>query len=314
MKSVRTVAPWESQQGMISPRRRKRAAAPVLPAVTSVPRTTAVHPEPQRNIQARVIAALITGLALLIISLAGVRMLGSEDNPVQQNSLLAPQEVFILEQSRDLDKARARGKMLAEKIDHLLAQGKSTNAELKDREDRLREQQDLLRAKMESLRKAQQEAEETARQLRAAKTELEEKDRQLRQKEDRIREDEARLKTYESAKRESDRQIRELEKQLTKVKTASAVSLPEGEWPALLRNNLALGTQVRELKRLVEFLDKEADPDTWAVTMQQATEIIAGLSGRLQSYSITDAAANEAKLFLSDTLPTRLNALKNKKR
>jgi hypothetical protein len=317
MNSARTVAPWDSQQGRVSPRRRKRAAtpaaAPVSPLATGTPRATTVN-LPQPNIQARVIAALITGLGLLIISLAGVRMLGSEEPTPQQAGVLAPHEVFILEQARDLDRERARGKVLADKIDHLLALGKSNSAQLRERDDRLREQQDLLRDKTESLHKAQAEAEDAVRQLRAAKTELEEKDRRLRAQEDRVREDEARLKTYESARRESDRQLRELETKLTKAKAASTAALAEEEWPALLRNNLDLGRQVRELKRLIDVLDKETDADSWALTMQQTSELIGGLRGRLQGYSTTDAAANDAKFFLSDTLPTRLNALKNKKR
>jgi len=280
-------------------------------------RATTFQQAPQRDIQVRVIAVLIAGLALLIISLAGVRMLGSEEPPAERSAVLAPNEALILEQSQQLDRERARARKLAEKIDYLLAADKDKAFLLKEREERLREQQDVLRDKAASLRKAREEAGDTAQQLRLAKTELEEKDRLLREKEDLLRENEARLKTYEAAKRESGKRIHELEMKQAKTNTAAAparAALAEDEWPALLKNNLALGAQVRELKRLLEALDTEADAEVRAVTMQTATEIIDGLSGRLKRYPITDAAANEARSFLSDTLIARLYRLKKQKR
>jgi len=319
MKAGRSMAPSEALPGATFPRAKKRAvvaAATVVPLGTVLRATTFRQP-PQRNIQVRVIAVLITGMALLIVSLAGVRMLGTEEPQAEPSAVLAPNEVLILEQSQELDRERARARKLAEKIDYLLAADKDKASLLKEREERLLAQQDVLRDKAASLRKAREEAGDTAQQLRLAKTELEEKDRQLREKEDLLRENEARLKTYETAKRQSDQRIRELEMKLTKANTAATparAALAEDEWPSLLKNNLALGAQVRQLKRLLEVLDKEADAEAWATTMQATTEIIDGLSGRLKRYPITDAAANEAKSFLSDTLITRLYRLKKQKR
>jgi chromosome segregation ATPase len=243
-------------------------------------------------------------------------MLGSEETPAQPSAVLAPGEVFLLEQSSELERQRARAKKLADKIDRLLAANNMNQAQLKDRDERVRERDDLLRDKTVSLRKAEADAAETARLLRQAKTDLEEKERLLREKDDLVRESDARLKTYESAKRDSERRIRELEKQLAKAAARpTRAGPPEGEWPTLLKNNLVLGAQVRALKTALETLDnKETDPEVWSAAMQEATEIIDGLSGRLKSYPITDSQANDARSFLSDTLPVRLYALKKQKR
>jgi hypothetical protein len=323
MNSARIVATWESQPGMPPPRRRKRASAAPLPAgtATSVTATTVTATaygaalQTQPNVQARVIAVLIAGLTLLVISLAGVRMLDPEGPPAEPSAVLSPAEVFTLEQSSELKRERARAKHLAEKIDFLAAANEMSKARLKDSDKHIREQDDLLRHKADLLHKAQEEASEAARKLRQAKNDLEEKERLLREKEDLLRENDARLKAYESAKHENERRIRELEKQLAKT-AARPVSagLPEGEWPSLLRNNFAFKPQVRALKGALETLDKETDSDAWSSAMQNASEIIDGLSGRLKNYPITDAAANDARSFLSDTLPARLYALKKKKR
>ena len=199
MKSARIIATWEPNQGMPSPRRRKRPAAAALNPVTATPRDTIVELHPPANIQARVIAVLITGLALLIISVAGARMLGSEEAPAQSPAVLTPSEVFGLEQSSALERERGHVTRLKHKIELLVAAGQSSNARLKDKEERLREQGDVLRDRDDSLRKAKAQAEEATRQLRLAQADLEEKTRLLRDKEDLLRENEARLKTYESA-------------------------------------------------------------------------------------------------------------------